>query len=334
MSRVSKPSRASAIFVATAASLAAMTAYNIYRARKTEREHPPTGRFVTAVGVRLHYIEKGEGPPVVLLHGNVVTAEDFQTSGVLDLLAKRHRVIAFDRPGFGYSDRPRGSAWSARAQADLLRAAFVVLGIDHPVVLGHSLGASVALALALNHPEEVRGLVLMSGYYYPTLRADVLLSSPAAIPLLGDLLRYSISPLLGRLMQPLLLKGMFTPLRVPANFKTGPAPKMSLRPGQIRAESQDGVAMIPGALAMRHRYQELTMPVVIMAGTKDRVVNAKQPRRLHAQIAQSILRLVPGVGHMLHYAVTDEVAEAIEEAGGLVTTLDKTRHASFTAAAA
>ena len=183
-------------------------------------------------------------------------------------------------------------------------------------------------------PGCATGLVLMSGYYYPTLRADVLLSSPAAIPLLGDLLRYSISPLLGRLMQPLLLKGMFTPLRVPGNFKTGPAPKMSLRPGQIRAESQDGVAMIAGALAMRHRYQELTMPVVIMAGTKDRVVNAKQPRRLHAQIAQSILRLVPGVGHMLHYAVADEVAEAIEEVGGSVTTLDKTRHASFTAAAA
>jgi pimeloyl-ACP methyl ester carboxylesterase len=334
MSRVSKPSRASASFVATAASLAAITAYNIYSARKAEREHPPTGRFVTADGVRLHYIEKGEGPPVVLFHGNAVTAEDFQTSGVLDLLARRHRVIAFDRPGFGYSDRPHGSAWSARAQADLLKAAFVVLGIDHAVVLGHSLGASVALALALNHPQEVRGLVLVSGYYYPTLRADVLLSSPAAIPLLGDLLRYSIAPLLGRLMQPLLLKGMLTPLRVPADFKTGPAPKMSLRPGQIRAESQDGVAMIAGALAMRHRYQELTMPVVIMAGAKDRVVNAKQPRRLHAQIAQSILRLVPGVGHMLHYAVTDEVAEAIEEVGGLVATLDKTRHASFTAAAA
>ena len=334
MSRVSKSSRASAIFVATAASLAAMTAYNIYRARKAEREHPPTGRFVTVDGVRLHYIEKGEGPPVVLLHGNVVTAEDFRTSGVLDLLARRHRVIAFDRPGFGYSDRPHGSAWSARAQADLLRGALVVLGINRPVVLGHSWGAAVALALALNHPDDVRGLVLLSGYYYPTLRADVLLSSPPAIPILGDLLRFSISPLLGKLMQPLLLKGMFAPLPVPASFATGSTPDMSLRPGQIRAESQDGVAMIPGAIAMRHRYQELTMPVVIMAGTKDRVVNAKQPRRLHAQIPHSILRLVPGVGHMLHYAVPEQVAEAIEEAGGLAMKLRNTRQASYTASAA
>jgi pimeloyl-ACP methyl ester carboxylesterase len=78
--------------------------------------------------------------------------------------------------------------------------------------------------------------------------------------------------------------------------------------------------MIPGAFAIRHRYQELTIPVVIMAGTKDRVVSPKQPARLHAQIPHSVLRLVPDVGHMLHYAVPEEVAEAVEEAGGSVKT--------------
>jgi len=334
MSSVSKVSRTSSIVVATAAALAATTAYNVYRARRAEREHPPTGRFLTVDGVRLHYLESGEGSPVVLLHGNVVTSEDFQTSGVLELLAGRHRVIAFDRPGFGYSDRPHGSAWSVREQADLLRDALDVLGINRPIVLGHSWGAAVALALALNHPDDVRGLVLLSGYYYPTLRADVLLSSPPAIPILGDLLRYTISPLLGKLLQPRLLKGMFAPLPVPASFALGSTPNMSLRPGQIRAESQDGVAMVPGAIAMRHRYQELTMPVVIMAGAEDRVINAKQPARLHAQIPHSILRLVPGVGHMIHYAVPEEVAKAIEEAGGLATTLRNTRQASYTASAA
>ena len=77
MGRVSKQTHASAFFVAAATSLAAMAAYNVYRARKTEREYPATGRFLTVDGVRLHYIEKGEGPPVALLHGNVVTAEDF-----------------------------------------------------------------------------------------------------------------------------------------------------------------------------------------------------------------------------------------------------------------
>ena len=119
MSRISKPSSTIGILASAATTIAAMTMYNVYRARKAEREHPPAGQFVTVDGVRLHYIERGEGPPVVLLHGNVVTAEDFDTSGVLDLVAKRHRVIAFDRPGFGYSDRPHGSAWSAGTQAEL-----------------------------------------------------------------------------------------------------------------------------------------------------------------------------------------------------------------------
>ena len=157
MSRVSKQSRASAIFVATAASLAAITAYNIYRARKAEHEHPPTGRFVTVDGVRLHYIEKGEGPPVVLFHGNVVTAEDFRTSGVLELLASRHRVIAFDRPGFGYSDRPQMAQLGVRGRRPTFFEMRLTLGINRPVVLGHSWGAAVALALALNHPTAEEG---------------------------------------------------------------------------------------------------------------------------------------------------------------------------------
>jgi pimeloyl-ACP methyl ester carboxylesterase len=313
-----------------------MTVYNVYRTRKAEREHPPSGQFVTVNGVRLHYIERGDGPPVVLLHGNVVTAEDFISSEVLDLIAKRHRVIAFDRPGFGYSDRPHGSAWSAGTQADLIRDAFAVLGVNRPLVLGHSWGAAVSLALGLNHSDAVRGLVLLSGYYYPTLRADVLFSAPTAIPVLGDLLRYSVSPLIGSAVLPFLLKGMFAPLPVPARFKKSFPHGMSVRPAQIRAESQDGVAMIPVALAMRHRYQELSMPIVIMAGTKDRVVKDSQAVRLHEEIPHSVLRLIPGVGHMVHYAVPDEVARAIEETGKSATMFRRTVRAtaSHTASAA
>jgi pimeloyl-ACP methyl ester carboxylesterase len=104
--------------------MAAMALYNLYRAKQSERRHPPRGRFVTIDGIRLHYLEEGSGPPIILLHGNVVSAEDFDASGVLALLAERYRVIAFDRPGFGYSDRPYGAMWSPVAQADLLQRAW------------------------------------------------------------------------------------------------------------------------------------------------------------------------------------------------------------------
>src|ERR1700722_3417205 len=190
---LAKRSRNAAVLVGSAAAaVAGMALWNTFRARKVEREHPPGGRFVAVNGTRLHYIEKGGGRPVVFLHGNVVTAEDCGLSGLLDLASERQcHVVAFDRPGFGYSDRPRGAMWTPARQADLIPQAFARLGIERPVVVGHSFGTLVALALALDHPDAVSGLVLLSGYYRPTLRADVPLFSLPAIPAIGDLIRYT-----------------------------------------------------------------------------------------------------------------------------------------------
>ena len=210
----------------------------------------------------------------MLIHGNVVTAEDWVLSGVLDQVAARgYRVVAFDRPGYGYSDRPRGTAWTAAAQADLLRRAFARLGLERPVVVGHSWGTLAALALALADPAAARGLVLVSGYYHPTVRADALLVAPAAVPVLGDVLRHTVSPLFGAATLPLLLKGMFAPLPVPERFQQGFPHGMAVRPLQIRAEAEDGAGMAREAAAMRDRYRELRLPVVIMAGSDDQVVD-------------------------------------------------------------
>ena len=307
------PSGLGSALAATAAALAAAALYNSYRTRQVEQRHPPTGRFVEVDGVRLHYLEQGVGTPVVLIHGNVVTAEDWVLSGVLDRVAARgHRVIAFDRPGYGYSERPRGRAWTAAAQADLLRRAFACLSLERPVVVGHSWGTLVALALALADPAAVRGLVLVSGYYNPTARADALLVAPAAVPVLGDVLRHTVSPLFGAATLPLLIKGMFAPLPVPERFQQGFPRGMAVRPSQIRAEAEDGAGMARQVAAMRDRYGELRLPVVIMAGSDDQVVDVgRHAVRLHQQIPHSELELVPGAGHMVHHAVPEQVAEVI-----------------------
>ena len=306
--------KAGTALLAGAAALAAAL-WNNARARRAEREHPPRGRFLEVDGVRLHYLERdGAGPPVVLLHGNVVTAEDWVLSGVLDRVAGRgHRVVAFDRPGYGHSDRPRGSAWKAADQADLLRRAFARLGLERPVVVGHSWGTNAALALALDHPDAVRGLVLVSGYYHPTLRADALLVAPAAVPVLGDVLRHTVSPLLGAATLPLVIKGMFAPLPVPERFQQGFERGMAVRPLQIRAEAEDGAGMAREAAAMRDHYGELPMPVMIMAGSDDQAVDVgRHAIRLHERIPHSGLRMVPGAGHMVHHAVPGQVVEMVE----------------------
>ena len=118
--------------------LAALAILNRVLAQTAERRNPPKGRFITVDGVRLHYVERGRGSPLVLLHGNGSMIQDFESSGLVDLAAKTYRVIAFDRPGFGYSDRPRSTVWTPAAQADLINAALRRMGISQALVFGHS----------------------------------------------------------------------------------------------------------------------------------------------------------------------------------------------------
>lgn len=284
-------------------------------ARRTERRHPPEGSFITVDGVRLHYSDRGQGSPVVLIHGNAVTGADWNTSGVADRLLAKHRVIIFDRPGFGHSERPRLRVWTAARQAELLYAALQLLGVEKPLLVGHSWGSIVALSMAVEHQAEISGLVLLSGYYFWTLRPDVVPVTIAALPGLGDLLRYTVGPLLGWLQMPLLKRQMFSPRRVPAQFEAEYSTGMALRPWQIRATSEDGALMIPGALALRGSYQGLRLPVAVIAGEDDRVVFKQRAEQLAANIPGSTLQIVPGAGHMVHYAAAGLVAEAVERIG-------------------
>lgn len=298
-----------------AAAAAAATALAVHRrAKRAERDNPPRGRFLLIDGVWLHYVDRGQGQPVVLLHGNGTMIEDFALSGLLDRLAERHRVIAFDRPGFGHSTRPRRRIWTPGAQADLLHEALRRLGVERPVVVGHSWGTLVALALAWRHPDAVRRLVLMSGYYFPSFRLDVLLLSPPALPILGDLIRYTISPLLGRLMLPLILRRLFAPAPVPqhlANFPFG----LALRPWQLRASAAEAALMIPWAVAFRRHLRKVRTPALILAGTGDRLITTRnQSARLGAVLPHGEFRAIAGVGHMVHHSAPDQVVEAIEAA--------------------
>jgi pimeloyl-ACP methyl ester carboxylesterase len=216
--------------VAGAATVIALAVGNHLMARRAERKHPPRGDFIEVDGVRLHYSDRGEGSPVVLIHGNAVSGDDWNVSGVADLLLENHRVIIFDRPGFGYSERPHGILWTAAQQAELFHKALRQLHVEQPVVVGHSWGTIVALELAAQHQAEVGGLVLLSGYYFWTLRPDALLVSAGALPVLGAILRYTVSPLLGWLQMPLLKWAMFSPAKVPARFEAEYSTAMAYRP--------------------------------------------------------------------------------------------------------
>ena len=306
-------SRAGLVTGAIAIGAATTAAWVQARARRAEREHPPAGSFVDLDGVRLHYVERGEGSPVVLIHGNTVSLGDFKASGLIERLARSHRVIAFDRPGFGHSNRPRDRLWTPSTQAELLCAALARLGVVRPTIVGHSMGTLVALAMALDHPDAVAGLVLIGGYYYPTMRFDALLTAPVALPVLGDVMRYTVTAVSGRMAIRGLVKGMFAPRDVPPEFFPVLSREMMLRPVQIRANAEDAAFMMRAAKACSERFDELQLPVSIIAGADDTVVEVEaHSMRLHREVPQSDLLVVPSTGHMAHYAVPDQIVAAVE----------------------
>jgi pimeloyl-ACP methyl ester carboxylesterase len=298
--------------VAGVAAGAALALWNREAAKRAERATPPVGRFLDLDGTRLHYLRAGSGAPVVLIHGNGALIQDWQVSGVFGRLAASHEVIAFDRPGFGYSERPRTTIWTPAAQARLLVAAMRRLGIERATIVGHSFGALVAAQIGLDYPDAVERLVLLAGYYYPTARADVVLSSGPAVPVVGDVMRYTVSPLLGRAMMPMAERKLFEPAIVPVRFQNGFPRDLALRPSHIRAIAADSAVMIPGAAELAARYPRLSMPVAIVTGDGDQIVTPEDhSMRLHGDVPASRLEVVQGAGHMVHHTAPERVTDAI-----------------------
>lgn len=309
-------SRRPSMLLAAAAALALCSLVVHRRSRQAERDFPPLGRFVTVQGVRLHYRDfGGDGPPLVLLHGNGTLAEEFDISGLVALARPRYRVIAFDRPGYGYSERPRGTVWTAQAQAELLHAALGELGILDPVVLGHSAGAQVAMAMGLRHPQSLRALVLACGYYFPTPRLELPFLSAPALPVLGTLMRHTVSPLLGRLMWPLMVRHLFAPSPVSEAFRRRFPVWMALRPSQLQATAAERALMVAGAAMLSGQYRGLAVPAVLICGDGDREVSPGwQTRRLHRRLPDSRLVQVAGAGHMVHHVAPAEMLAAVDAA--------------------
>ncbi len=282
------------------------------QSRRAEQSHPPRGSFLTSDGVRLHYIDRGSGPPVLFLHGNGGMVDDLLISGIVDRTCAAHRAFVIDRPGFGYSGRPRGRTWGATAQAALLPTLFQTLDLRPAIVVGHSWGTLVALALALEHPELVSGLVLASGYYYPTPRVEAPLASVTAAPVLGDLVCHTVAPFIGEAVAPAFIKKMFAPQPVTERFTREFPVALTLRPGQIRAFAEDTAGMAACAAGLAPRYGEIKCPVRILAGDADGIVDfTAQAVRLHEALCDSTLDTFAGAGHMIHHLDPDRVVAAI-----------------------
>ncbi len=302
---------------------AALTAWRAAsRAVAAEAAYPPEGRFVEVDGRRIHYVQRGEGPDLVLIHGASGNNRDM-TFRFVDMLAGRYRVTAFDRPGLGYSDRATPdveSPFAARGetpaeQADVLRAAAGALGIERPIVLGHSYGGSVAMAWALGDPEGTGAVVDVSGATMPwrgplnwTYRVTEGRLAGAVVPWL--VAAWAHQPLVDR-----AIAGTFAPHDVPDAYAEQLGAALSLRAASFRANARQVNSLLAAVEAMVPRYPSLTVPLEIVHGDLDTIVGLEvHSRPLAALVPDAHLTVLHGVGHMPHHTHPEAVVAAIERA--------------------
>lgn len=279
---------------------------------QAEAEFPPIGDFVNVEGVRIHYLCQGSGKAVVLIHGNTGFIQDF-TPEVFNSAAQAYRTFAFDRPGHGYSTRLNNEASTPIDQARLLRGALQKLGIETPILVGYSWGSSVALAYALEYPNELRGLVLLGALAFRRERLNPLLEMIAQTPIIGDLFRAILPVVLGRnLVKQNLIKA-FAPDAVPTDYLRI-AQALWTRPSQTLALTQDNLTIDLTLPVLSHRYSHIRVPVVIVTGDQDQIVNAQaNSLALHQVVANSDLIELPQTGHAIPKTRPQIVIDAIHK---------------------
>ena len=295
----------------------ALGLFTALHAGRIDRRFPPVGDLVELHGGVVHVVEapaQGEERGVaLLLHGASGNHSDMMQALGPPLSALGFRVLAVDRPGYGWTSRFHGPrAASPSLQGELIRAALAQRGVTRALVVGHSLGAVTSLALALDAPDFVRALVLLSPVSHPWPGGVSWYYKLSATPLIGPLFRSFVVMPVGLLSLRAGVHQVFTPNPTPLNYVEATALKLVLHPRRFRANAEDVAALKPFVVDLSQRYGRLVAPTEIVTGDTDSVVSP----RLHAagcarDIPGAALAILPGVGHSPHHASTESVVAAI-----------------------
>lgn len=291
--------------------LAAMQAGAYLVAWYSEWCHPPAGRFVDVDGTKLHYLVKGTGQPVIFIHGNEGIAQDFDL-GLMDACAKNYLAVSFDRPGHGYSQRQGEQIFTLQVQAQYIHRAVERLGLNKPILVGHSWGGALALSYALAYPNDVQGLVLLAPVAYSTREtAGHMQEVMEYIPVVGDLLISAYVVTARPWLESSELQ-VFYPELPPAKYIDYYC-AMALRPTQIKAYVQDEITLDDSLRAISKLYHEITVPVTIVSGELDtQVPPSLHAERLHKEIVQSKLVYISGAGHQIELRRYEQIVGAID----------------------
>lgn len=300
-----------------------------WTSRQVQKRLPPLGRFIDVDGARIHYFDTGAAPSanarptLLLVHGLAGQMRNF-THSLLDRLQGDYRVVILDRPGSGYSTQAPQASAAIHAQAETVARFAARIGLKRPLVVGHSLGGAIALSLALNHADQVCGLALLAPAAYPPEQVPPPFGGlDIASPFLRRLLAWTLATPFAIFKRDLVLGTLFGPQPVPRDFATRGGGLLNLRPSAYIGASRDLVEARAKFDDMPARYGSLKLPVGILYGTADRVLDPKtQGEALAAAVPGVDFELIEGAGHMILVASADRCAALIARVAQRVTAAD------------
>ena len=291
--------------------LFAYTQIEVYR---IERNFPPVGEFVsTASGdVDIHYLRKGSGIPVVMLHGRDGSLQEF-TLSIFDKVTNNYEAITLDRPGYGYSECLDPDKLTTKGQARLINEALKKLEIEKPIMVGHSYGGAVMLQYLLDYPDQVSGAVSLGGVAYVDDPPDESFFALPRFPIVGPLVTNTVVIPFARPIARGIYEQAFCPAEAPERY-INTISSLYIRPVQFTATAYELAAMYESVGKISLRYNEITVPVTIIFGSSDQMLDyVEDGQRLYKALPDARLIIVENAGHKMHHTHPDIVMDAIDQ---------------------
>lgn len=263
---------------------------------------PAPGQTVDLDGERIHYLERGEGSPVLLVHG--FAGSTFSWRHVIAGLSRDHRVLAVDLPGWGYSDRSPTIEYSHSAHARRLERLLDAFNVERATVVGHSMGGAIAQRLAVEAPERVDRLILVGSVYAgepPPSRSargfaviKLVSRSPALMFLAG---RRAMRRMVHDPEQATeeAVRGYIEPLLIPGTVEA------------VRAMARANASETPVDI------ERISAPTLVVSGESDRVVGLPTSELITAKIPGARHIVIDHAGHLVAEEQPEAFLAVVEE---------------------
>ena len=304
------------LFVVPVFAVLALAAFRTRRmAAKAETLVPQAGQLQPVTGGVIHYVEMGpkDAPALVLIHGLSGQLQHF-TYALTDLLKDEFRLIVIDRPGCGYSERTQAASATPAEQGRMIAEALDALEVENPVLVGHSLGGSVALAMALDQPNKTKALALLCPATQtqgdiPEVFKGLLIKSAWLRRFIGA----TIAVPMAAATKDKVLGMVFHPEQPPDDFMIRAGAALGLRPKAFVTASEDVVVLLKTGPEQMARYDtELRVPGGVLFGSADKILSPALhgiPMQAHGLTCETI----EGRGHMIPMTALDACAEFIQQ---------------------